>query len=64
MDWKLDNLTDEQERAVDHYGYVGAFWSVLMPRLLANELPKTEPVTPQPDIDLRANTYIPLARRE
>jgi hypothetical protein len=43
MNWTFYNLTPEQARAIDRYGYVGAFWEVFMPRLLATEPPKTEP---------------------
>ncbi|HKM82211.1 MAG TPA: hypothetical protein VJY15_14770 [Candidatus Acidoferrum sp.] len=35
MNWNLDNLTPEQERSVQHYGYVGAFYKVFLPRRLS-----------------------------
>jgi hypothetical protein len=64
MNWKLDNLTLEQERAIDHYGYVGAFWSILLPRLLVTASPKTEPMMPPSTVAAQsANTYIPPAHR-
>jgi hypothetical protein len=65
MNWKLDNLTPEQELAIYRHGYVGAFCKVLMPRLLATEPPKTERVTPAPpDSDAQPlSTYVPLAQR-
>jgi hypothetical protein len=66
MNWKLDNLTPEQELAIDRRGYVGTFVKVLMPRLLATAPPETKPVTPSSlDIDAQSlNTYIPLAHRK
>ena len=64
MNWTLDNLTPEQETAIERYGYVGAFWEVLIPRLLATAPPKTEPMMSPTTIAAQsANTYIPLARR-
>jgi hypothetical protein len=66
MNWNLDNLAPEQEKAISRRGYIGAFWRVLMPRLLATEPPKTEPVVPasSPDIDAQPrNTYIPLVHQ-
>jgi len=64
MNWKVDNLTPEQERAIGHYGYVGAFWSVLLPRLLATAPPKTEAMLPPTTVAAQsANTYVPLAHR-
>jgi len=65
MNWELNNLTPEQELAIYRYGYVGAFYKVLIPRLLAMEPPKTHPVAlPLPDADARLlNTYVPLAQR-
>jgi len=65
MDWTLDNLTWKQQCHVHKYGYVGAFYSVFMPRLLAAPPPKAEPTSPSPDTDVLSNdTYIPLAHRK
>jgi len=64
MNWKLDNLTPEQEHAIEQYGYVGAFWEVLIPRLLATAPPRTEPMMPPTALAAQsANTYVPLAHR-
>jgi hypothetical protein len=65
MNWGLINLTPEQELAIYRYGYVGAFYKVLMPRLLSMEPRKTDPVTPtSPDTDVHPlNTYVPLAHQ-
>jgi hypothetical protein len=64
MNWTLYNLTPEQARAIDRYGYVGAFWEVFMPRLLATEPPKTEPEMQPTTVQAQSvNTYIPLAHR-
>ena len=64
MNWNLDNLTPEQEKAISRRGYVGAFWRVLRPRLLAAEPPKTEPAVPSLDTDAQPrNAYVPLAHQ-
>ena len=62
MDWELDNLTPRQEHAIER-GYVGVFQTVYLPRLLKMDPPKTEPVTPQPELQI-ANPYVPLARQK
>jgi len=64
MNWKLDNLTPEQEFAIRHNSRVAIFCSVLMPRLLEAESPKTELPAPPPDAASKSlNTYVPLAHR-
>ena len=64
MNWKLANLTEVQQRAITHYGYVGAFWSVLLPRLIAAEPPKAEPLESPSELEHQStNPYIPLAHR-
>lgn len=64
MNWQLDNLTLEQERTIDRYGYVGAFWSILLPRLLTTAPPKAESMMPRTTVAAQsANTYVPLAHR-
>jgi hypothetical protein len=67
MNWKFDDLTPREERAIDAYGYVGAFWSVIVRRLAKEDPPRTQTVETQsstvetPQI---VNDYIPLAHRE
>ena len=62
MNWNLDNLTPKQEEAIRQFGYIGAFCSVILPRLKETEPPKGEP-TP-PDTSAPKSTYIPLAHQE
>jgi hypothetical protein len=63
MNWDLNDLTAKQERAIRENGYVGLFLSVFMPRLMAEEPPKTEPAPP-PAPDAPVNKYVPLAHRD
>jgi hypothetical protein len=60
MNWDLNDLTPKQERAIRESGYVGLFLSVFVPRLIAEEPPKTEPA-PLPAPDAPVNKYVPLA---
>ncbi len=66
MNWELDNLTPEQERAIRQFDYVGAFHSVFLKRLLAAEPPKTEAAPPlTPDTDAQPpNTRISRSRTD
>jgi hypothetical protein len=59
MDWNFGKLTYAQARAFYPGCYVGAFFSVILPQLLA-EAPPEPPYAP---IDIPPNPYIPLARR-
>jgi hypothetical protein len=62
MDWKLGKLTYAQARAFYPGCYVGAFFSVILPHLLAEASPEPDPKQDTP-IDIPPNPYIPLAIR-
>jgi hypothetical protein len=64
MDSRADNLTHEDWWRAQHaMGInVGRFLSIVVPRLLKELPPPTEPYTP-PDENIPPSPYIPLALR-
>lgn len=50
--------------AIQTDGYVAVFLRIFMPRLLATEPPKTEPMPQPPPVIESTNSYIPLAHRK
>jgi hypothetical protein len=65
MDWGTNKQTSKERRLIylDGCGYVCGFLTVLVPRLIAEPAPQSEPYAPTIEI-LPPNPYIPLAHRE